>query len=89
MNRITLGLAVAIVAGAGQAQAQLSSERDFRPATSSICRVTGLDAQGVLRMVTIRADGQQQDWGSVELVVLTECRAAYRLQNCTIVSCRP
>lgn len=93
MKRAGLGfpslLAVAIMAGSGAAWAQQAGgDQRMRDLPSSMCRVSGVDAQGVTRTVQIRADGNQS-WQNVELVVVTECRALYRLNNCTIISCRP
>jgi hypothetical protein len=92
MNCRRLGFAtlfaVASAGGAPPAYAQSPNNEHLRPPPSSMCRVTGTDAQGALRTIIIRADGSQ-NWTLVEEVVLIECRAAYRLQNCTIISCRP
>jgi hypothetical protein len=59
----------------------------LRPAPSTFCRVTGTDAQGVQRSTMIRIDGDRS-WANVQEVALTECRAGYRLNNCSIVNCR-
>jgi hypothetical protein len=93
MKRAGLGflslLAMWIIAGSGPAWAQFGGDNQrFRDPISSMCRVSGVDAQGVTRIVLIRVDGNQS-WDNVELVAATECRALYRLNNCAIISCRP
>lgn len=81
-----LGLALAVQTG--PAFAQDSSSNQGGRNISSTCRVTGVNAQGATQTVQIRADGTQS-WSLVEQAVLNECRTNYRLNNCTIVTCRP
>jgi hypothetical protein len=84
---LLLGLALAGPAATASANSESSGNSSGRGGTS-MCRVSGNDAQGALQTVRIRADGSQA-WQQVEETVLAECRAAYRLRNCAIVSCRP
>jgi hypothetical protein len=97
-NSVAIAAAIAAVFGAIVAVSAAAEARDqringfrhfepLRPAPSTFCRVTGMDAQGVQRSTMIRVDGDRS-WANVQEVALTECRAGYRLSNCAIVTCR-
>jgi hypothetical protein len=81
-------LALAFVSHAIPAVAQDSSSNQGGRNISSMCRITGVNAQGALQTIRIRADGTQS-WDLVEQAILNECRTNYRLNNCTVVTCRP
>lgn len=81
-------LGFALAAQPGAALAQDSSSNQGGRSISSMCRITGVNAQGAMQTIRIRADGTQ-DWSQVEQSVLNECRTNYHLNNCAIVSCRP
>jgi hypothetical protein len=85
LGRLVVGAAMIATAGLARAQG-VEIEDHSRPEPSVMCRVSGTDARGARRTVLIRVDGQRA-WSVVEEVVLTECRAGYRLSNCVIVGC--
>jgi hypothetical protein len=83
-----IGSALALQAGSALAQAQGGANDPLRGGVTSMCRVTGANAQGAIQTVRIQADGSLS-WAQTEQAVLAECRAAHRLQNCVIQTCRP
>lgn len=64
------------------------SQGEYGRDIATMCRITGLNAQGAMQTVRVSVTGTQ-DQSQIERTVLNECRTNYHLNNCAIVSCRP